>query len=93
MIIAIFKVILPNFIGEKHRSMVYFSVNIHWTPTLSLSQTKVIFVGNVLEFQNDTKIPATLKLQNSDNGSAVKIISPKAPKLAKVLTIRAIHEL
>ena len=90
--IDIFTVILPNVIEEKHQSMVYFSVNIHWNPTLSISP-KSYFCKNVLEFENDTKIPATLKLQTSDNGLVVKRISQKEPKPEKALEIMTVHEL
>ena len=93
MKIDIFKVILANFIGEKHQSMVYFSVNIHWTSTLSIFLNKSYFFGDILEFQNVIIIPATLKLQASDNGLAVKIFYQNAPKSSKVLEIRAILEL
>ena len=69
---AIFKVILPTFIEEKYWTIGDFSVNIYQNPILPIFQIKVIFVSNILGFQNDTKLPAALNLQASDIGSGVK---------------------
>ena len=44
MKITILKVKLPDFVEEKYQSTGYFSVNNHWTSTLSMVQIKVYFV-------------------------------------------------
>ena len=65
---------------EKYWLAEALSVNFHWDPTFSIFQ--FYFVRNILIFQNDTKVPATMKLQTSDNYSKVKII-PEGLKISE----------
>ena len=63
MKIYIFNVIVPNFLEEYYQSTGDLSVNIHYSSTFSIDQIK--FVRNILEFQNDTKVPYFLKIKDS----------------------------
>ena len=56
---------MPNFREEIYQSTGDLSVNDHFTPTLYISQTKILEVSNILERLNDTNVPAVLKLQAS----------------------------
>ena len=47
-LIPMFVFKLPNFIEEHYRSTEYFSVNNQWIPTLSIAQTKLHEVRNIL---------------------------------------------
>ena len=69
------RLILPHFGGVNYRSTGDFSVNNHWSPTLPISQTKVIFVRNILELLNNTSVTAVLKIWALEVGSLV----PKYP--------------
>ena len=76
MKVAIFKVILPNF-KEKNWLIADLSKNDHpLSPYIFNIPKKFISMINILEFQNDTKVPSVLKLQDSDVGSVI----PKYPK-------------
>ena len=66
------RVILPYLIEEKYRSTGDFTINNHWTPSLSISHTKFIVLKNILEHQNDTKLPTVLNLQASEVSSEVQ---------------------
>ena len=78
----ILKVILPNSIEEKYQSAGDFSLNIHLTSTISILQMKFISVRNILEYQNNKKVPAPLKLQASGVVYVVNNIS-KGPKFSE----------
>ena len=56
------RVILPNFREEKYQSTGNVSINSHRNATLSIYQTKVIVMMDIVEFLNDKKSPDTLKL-------------------------------
>ena len=59
-------------IGKVWPSVDLFVTN-HWTPifSISISKQKWIFVRSILEFQNDTKVTAPLKLHTLEVGLAV----------------------
>ena len=44
----------------------------HWTPKISISQTKLLEVRNILELLNGTNKPVVLKLQASGGGSVIQ---------------------
>ena len=53
---------LTNFREENYCSTEDFSVNDHWTPTLSINKTKLHGVRNILGRFNKTNVPTFLKL-------------------------------
>ena len=81
---------MPNFREENYRSTGNLSVNKYWTPTLSLAQTKLLEVRNVLELLNDTNVPAVMKLQASEVWSAVQKYPQNAPNPEKIHCMLAI---
>ena len=65
-------VMLHNFREENYQSTGNLSVNIQRTPKLSIYQTKLIEVSNILELLNNTIVPAVLNLQDSKLRPAVQ---------------------
>ena len=57
------RVMMPNFREENYQSIGYFSVNNHWTPTLSIAENKLLELKNIVECLNDTNVPAVLNIQ------------------------------
>ena len=66
MKLAILGVKLLNFREDRYWSAGDSSINIHWILTLSISQTKVIVMGNIFECLYHTNIPANFNIWYSE---------------------------
>ena len=67
------RLILPNLRKGKYRLIGNLSVNNYCKPTLSISQSKVIVVRNILEHRNNTNAPVVMKLHASEVGLEVVV--------------------
>ena len=78
--ISIFLLNLNNFRERKYRSTDDLPINNHYTPTLTIAQTKIHDMRNMLGRWNDTNLPSVMKLQVSEVGLVVQN-NPKRPKI------------
>ena len=82
-----FVVKLANFREENYKSTEDFSITNHWTTNLSIAQTKLHEIRNILVRLNETNIPVVRNVQALEVGLEVQEYPQKSQNPAELLHI------
>ena len=82
-----FVVKLANFREENYKSTEDFSITHHWTTNLSIAQTKLHEIRNILVRLNETNIPVVMNVQALEVGLEVQEYPQKSQNPAELLHI------